>query len=375
MVVSPKVVSVREEAQEMTRAFKSFVGSMSCSDVANCKYQPGGDDDDVQIELDWRQDPKRSLSDLTVVIRDGETSNVYHVHKTQIAYGPRRSGYFAKMFALGGNAGAKNKSANEVYLPPRAAQMFPLLLDFIYHDKLPNLTAKLAPSLRHLSQYFDVRELFVLTSSFIQKDLSMKTAPLYCIEADMVKDTELLDTSLRVCAENFGLFGTESLLRIPPKLFKEVVCSPHLSCDSAPLSVKVAEYVRFCERDVSDELLYWITQPQIMPQIAPEEAVFFLSYVAKSTQLQREEGHLSLRNRCISACSKAWEVNLVESIRNIPPPGTSEYCGKTSDEVKLYNKLPADIRLELLESALLTAKNDLDVCREISKGRSASAFF
>ena len=85
----------------------------------------------------WRLDPETSLSDWTIEIvamenDDGnESTHVYHVHKQNLAVGPRSSQYFAQLFRNGGRFAESQTSTSRIPLHPLAAEHFEALLDYL----------------------------------------------------------------------------------------------------------------------------------------------------------------------------------------------------------------------------------------------------
>ncbi len=374
------------------------------------------DDDDVDegVKLDWRKDPYHSMSDWTLIVRDGRTANpqTYHIHKTVVSYGNRKSGFLVKVFeraimesataaaAGGGRSGRSRKSndgTTEVALPITAAQHVPQLLDFIYFDKL-DLNAQNAPPLRHLANTFDVRELYALVSSFIQNDLSESTITTYIRESEAVKDKELLTLSMSIAANKFDVIPNDSLLILPPHVFQQLTSNPQLNYPSSErLSQRIATYVRGRCDEMNDEVFYFLTHAQILPTICPSEAMWYLNFacskyggVLVDDSMGGYEG--TLKRRCIVAAARKWKDLLVDSIKEevrrkvdgggvdgMLLAGSGGGGGGTSmdgsptrrrlfvdgdNETKLdkgrgYMSLPLDVRVELLEEALLNAaKNE-----------------
>ena len=125
--------------------------SLNCGDKQ-------GPQADFTFKLDWRQNPNISLSDWTVVVYDGKESAVYHIHKSEVGHGPRRSKFLAAKFDEDEHADVTDPNT-EVYLPSRVAALFPEFLDYVYSDTL-QLTTRNVLALKHLANHFDVRALY-----------------------------------------------------------------------------------------------------------------------------------------------------------------------------------------------------------------------
>ena len=408
----PTTTRLFQEAEELiTRGMENiFGGTVSCGIP---KFKTGnksrggagvggssdvfGDDIDEGVKLDWRKDPYHSMSDWTLIVRDGRNRQpqTYHIHKSVLSYGQRKSGFFIKVFERNiMEGGGKNKGdgSTEVALPKTAALHVPQLLDFIYFDKL-DLNAQCAPPLRFLANTFDVRELYALVSSFIQSDLSEATITTYIRESEAVKDKELQSLSMNIAANKFDAIPNESLLILPPHVFQQLTSNPQLNCPSSErLSQRIATYARGRSDEMNDEVFYFMTHAQILPRICPTEAMWFLNFssskfgnVLVDDSMGGYEG--TLKRRCIVAAAQNWRELLVGSIRDeirrkidggndggnasSIGGGTTGLSGDGSparrrlfvdgdgetnlDKGRGYMSLPLDIRVELLEEALLQA--------------------
>ena len=77
-------------------------------------------------QLSWRDDPERSLSDWTIVVRCEVTgaSESFHVHKAMLAAGARWSEYFKSVFKSGMREGntktPRRRSNSRTRQPPRS---------------------------------------------------------------------------------------------------------------------------------------------------------------------------------------------------------------------------------------------------------------
>ncbi len=374
LVGSMKDVMAKAEdmGKEVTTEFERKISGIDtsqfqCAEVGsaipkslNCGDKQGPQAD-FAFKLDWRQNPNISLSDWTVVVYDGKESAVYHIHKSEVGFGPRRSKFLAAKFDEDEHADVTDPNT-EVYLPTRAAALFPEFLDYVYSDTL-QLTTRNVLALKHLANHFDVRALYKKTDSFVQSDLNLKTAPTYCTEADLVLDEDVQKKAVQLMAESFGRMDMTVITQLPAKMFKEVLSSPHLDVESEFLSNKVAQFMRFTDGNaISDEMLFMLTHPQIMPMISSDEAFFFLNWGLKYPQVLDEGGDASLRNRCIEAVARSWMTTLAGPIATLrPEAATGINAGNLNQECPFnYSSLPADIKVEIFEASILAAKRDVE---------------
>ena len=319
--------SAREAAKETTeevmkaldskmRAFQSLYSQVSCSDMSAmnrisdvCAPLSGGNGGE-DARLDWRADPFRSGSDLTLNVYDGGRDDgrptPYYAHALLLAHGGRKSGFVAEHVrsqrrrARGsgnGNGGGANNNGGggegfgrrahdymmsrrqnsnvssddssklgsggggpdggaaleykvDVHVPSLAARYVPQFLDYVYGSSL-KLDTSNAPPLRYLSNRFDCRDLHrEITSVFVPRDLNLATAPKYARMADELSDRELRDSALRYMAERFDKIDVENTLGcMDPKLMRRLLQSERLACDGddRPSEV-VARYLRLVDR-------------------------------------------------------------------------------------------------------------------------------
>jgi len=366
------MAKAEDMGKEVTTEFERKLSGIDtsqfqCAEVGNALPksldcgEKQGPQADFAFKVDWRQNPNISLSDWTVVVYDGKESAVYNIHKSEVGQGPRKSKFLAAQFDEDEQADVTDPNT-EVYLPSRVAALFPEFLDYVYSDNL-QLKTRNVLALKHLANHFDVRALYKKTDAFVESDLNLKTAPTYLSEANLVLDEEVQKKTVQLMAENFGRMDMTVITRLPASVFNLVLSSPHLNVESEFLSNKVAQFMRFTDRSaISDEMLFMLTHPQIMPMISPDEAFFFLNWGLKYPQVLDEGGDASLRNRCIEAVSRSWVTTLAGPIATLrPEAATGIHAGNLNPECAFnYSSLPADVKVEIFEASILAAKRDVE---------------
>lgn len=296
-----------------------------------------GDDDISKVEkaaaLSWRGDPLQTFSDWTIIVATSEfDSRTYHVHKTILSVGPRSSRYFSRLFMEGCNRYNQSQSSTRIELDEQDADSFPLFLDFMYDtspdaDDDASLTLNVnddfstmnAVSLRHLARVFDCEGLMLAVNKFIQKDLSLKTGPVYLVQAHVYQDDRLIESAKRLCIENFSRIETRSMTRLPLELFKSIMTSvidrsksSHTSVEeeealSCHLSEVVCQYFEKHPDRMTVRLLLELTNENVMPKIASEPAIGFTALARelnpKDVKPDSEEwrGLIALCQRCARA--------------------------------------------------------------------------
>jgi hypothetical protein len=346
------------------------------------------DHDDEESDEDEGRDDERHYFQLRRKQNDYPIKK-YFVHRTQLAVGPRRSDYFAKMFHYRNTKKKNGKSptGTRIELRPSAAAAFPAMLDFMYSSDPPNTTTESAVALRHLATCFGIRPLFEAVTEFIKTDLRPDTAPTYLVEAHGFSHEKLFQSALNICAQHFESIKFSHLVKLTPQLFEQVVSSPLMECSSEALSSRVASYCRCRPGVVDAETLQLLTHPDRMPKIAAEESLFFLHLIAEVEQDdaddeslsiggRRKLGTNSLYSRCVEASDDIVRIAILntrdkkDSAKKVKKgKKSSSESRPTRTAVKEYYSLPAQMRVDLLENALLNSptKEDLEVLERARK--------
>ena len=313
-------------------------GLAACGALGESYFSAEGDDDiskaDIAQTLSWRGDPLLTHSDWTVVVATNEfDSRTYHVHKSILSVGPRSSHYFANLFLEQGQH-YNQSHTTRIELDEQDADSFPLLLDFMYNtgkqdssddDSLSlvvgdDFTTSNAVSLRHLARVFDCEGLMLAVNKFIQRDLSLKTGPLYLTQAYLYQDERLVESAKRLCIENFTHLEPRAMTRLPLTLFRSIIMSViersktslHVQDDdetilSCQVSEVVCQYFEKHPKSLTVKLLLELTDEKIMPKIASEPAIGFTALARdlspKDIGPESEEwrGLITLCERCAKA--------------------------------------------------------------------------
>jgi len=128
--------------------------------------------------LSWRTDPVASLSDWTirVVVKDGDRtilSTLHHCHSTVLVWGPRKCDLFLDLF----------QQRMKMATPPRIttievsyteAEVFPMLLDFLYCETTFALSAESVCSLYSLASTFKSEMLQTAIEAFVDHSLDFE---------------------------------------------------------------------------------------------------------------------------------------------------------------------------------------------------------
>ena len=171
------------------------------------------------------------------------------------------------------------------------------------------ITTENAVSLRYLARRFENEALTLVVNKFIQKDLNFSTGPIYLYNAWEYKDERLIESSQRLCVENITQIDMKALIRLPMNLFRVVVKSLESFEDenqelSLMLSDAVCRYLEQNPKFSSAELLLDLTDPLLMPYIAPDAAIGFTAIV-KDLESHDVALHWDSLVRLCRRCAKA----------------------------------------------------------------------
>ena len=340
---------------EMRTLVRQRLTSNPCLAIMGESYFSADGDDDISKvvteskPLSWRGDPNETYSDWTIVVATNDfDSRTYHVHKSILSVGPRSSKYFARLFHEQANHYHQTQMT-KIELDEQDALCFPLMLDFMYNASQSDLrndddslslvvgedfTTSNAVSLRHLARVFDCEGLMLAVNKFIQKDLSLKTGPVYLTQAYYYQDERLIESAKRLCVDNFVHLETRAITRLPLALFrllihavvgKSKVMPKFEQEDEDALSYQLSEVVcQYFEKHpeaLTTELLLELTDESIMPKLASEPAIGFtalareLNPTIDSAESEEWKGLVALCQRCANAVvgEYGWKDFSVES--------------------------------------------------------------
>jgi len=395
-------------------------------------------------KFSWRLDPEESFSDWTIVLdvlthpededddddenkrEADETTPIqteFHVHKSYLAAGTRRSLYFQQVFSVSSHHQNNNNAllleesldaTSRIPLEESAARAIPTFLDFMYSENDPlEVTTESAVALRWIASYFGVEPMFVQVNDFIHKDLAANNSSssahhhhrgtggncflTYLQEAAIYCDEKVAQAACKVCAKKFGKLKVEDMVRLSPLQFSSIVEQAKISSPSDLMSNRVATYCDARRDDIAPEMLLKWTDPNYMNVINSKAAVSLLRHaeqammmgggggvasVARSTSSDdaaTTEAHVdtttsstnhnnnpnaALMERCIEAASSNWQVALVENLRN---PKEAQRSG--------FAALSVETRCRVLERALTNADDQLNDTKkrlETSQARISS---
>lgn len=279
----------------------------------------------------WRLDPAISHSDFVVEVTapDGSVRvDTYHVHKSVLSLGPRKSEYFAHL--LQGSFSEVSQGVCRISLDAIAADAFPSLLDFLYGTARLECTTETATALHFLGQYFGIRRLRWQARQFWTKDISLENVSTYYQHACLFQDERVLR---RIQVD----LGSEQLLELSPEADILRVMSPEffltvlqtadlvMTCDdllslhASKLVVVILEnhftdsavVVEDMDDKVKEEnakaatLFLQLTEDAYLPEIHSGAALRLLELEKKIVQ-PSPDTLTSLQQRCLLSMTRAW---------------------------------------------------------------------
>ncbi len=176
--------------------------------------------EDSKALLLWRETD--SFSDWTIKVvaetEDGgdENATAYSVHRSDLAMGPKKSGYFEALFK------ESSECVNTVKLSGEVAAHFPHFLDYMYSQPVESkaiINFAKWNSMAYFSNHFLVPRLTVDVMRFIETDMyNLDHMEHYLSEFDVIPIHDdllpkcILQKATRVCAEMIRSIKVDSSL-------------------------------------------------------------------------------------------------------------------------------------------------------------------
>lgn len=373
------------------------------------------DDSVTEEELSWRLPPDESLSDYIIEVRCRDSCQfvTYHVHKSILAVGPRRSHYFVCTFfnkttqsaarvaaalspdygdaALDVAAGLVEPACGELQralemqhlsiAPGRdrtvlemeelAARAFPVLLDYMYSatGRL-DITTENATPLAWLAQHLEIKSLKREVKDFWVKDLCMENLTTYYEHSILFQNEKVLMHANDYCAEH--IFSVEEsivvrvLTAIDPFFLLQVMGKVHGRVSSRRLSLLVAVYCNVHRDELDSNIFLQLTSEYHLPTLEVKAAKVLLELEA-STCHNRDKLS-SLKRRCITVLAQHWDDTCI--IRDLPSENESTSTPPASQRVSLPCLAGAPLEL-FVKLSFLNSKSRLETMDRVRQERDA----
>jgi len=269
----------------------------------------------------WRLDPDESLSDWTIeIVVNGTSHATYHVHKHVLVVGPRKSGYFVRLFAEGGRFAEAANSKSRIELEPLAAEYFPQLLDYLYFpDRDAEFDTDNTVALYSMANYFEMRRLRFEAKVFWKAGIrSPRTSGTYYEHAYLLNESKLLEAAKAACATNIICIDgkTSRLVHVPDPEFwlhvlntnkRRITTNRMFSTYfSKHTSTLIAEFALIHRETLDAAMFKKLTNATLLTHIHHEVALLLIDaerqIVASVTNTLS-----SLQKRCIAALAEKWD--------------------------------------------------------------------
>ena len=314
----------------------------------------------------WRLTPEESYSDWTIEIHyesvdhdtvaaDGGVQNagneirspcdVYHVHRAILANGPRFSQYFKQLFMS--NTVENTNETSVIHLEPTAASVFPAMLDFVYNCGKDVIVRnpKEAVALRHLANYFGIRELFEnVNQKFIEVNMNIETVFEYMEEATKFHEISLRDAAIDYAAERVLRIDNATVYRMPIEWFSRLMSKVAVTDRNIAL---IVGYVKQQPEGLTVEhISQWLERFKSIP---PCHSLALLS-VAVDFNIDE-----SIKAKCVNGFAKKW-TQLAQ---------ISAKASSSTEDQQIYSSLPDKEKVRLLEASLSKAECDYNNLKEL----------
>jgi hypothetical protein len=141
--------------------------------------------------LTWTRTRRDNFSDWVLLCKSGSDQvYTYHIHRCIVGLGPRASEYFYKQFQCKDQKSA-DCNVTSMELLPRAAELVPMMLNYMYNLQPFEIETETAASLRYLATKFGINTLFQAVNAFIKEDMDESNVGIYYTHASVFQDEQL----------------------------------------------------------------------------------------------------------------------------------------------------------------------------------------
>jgi hypothetical protein len=229
-----------------------------------------------------------------------------------------------------------------------------------------------AVPLVYLSKRYKITKLQVIGESFVKEKLESENAVHFLLDAYLYKLDEILSRAISMTASHLDeRVDFDPIYKLPPQLFRRIIASSDLKCDSELLSLVVYSYCgEHHSKEIDVEYFREVTRPKLMPDLDSKVALmmlkFYIDLLIKDGQNRDnimeilEEDNLT--NRCISVIAKNWRQEICEPLmidaeweesstltrRHLPP----------HEGASLHRTLPSQLQNKILERCILVAMDE-----------------
>jgi hypothetical protein len=232
----------------------------------------------------------------------------------------------AESTARGGSPDGHSSDVNvhETILLEGAADVMGLMLDFCYFPERPvDISVENAVPLVYLAQRYKIRALLAKAEEFVRENLESVNAVHFLLDAYLYKLDDVLSRAIDVTASHFNdRVDFDPIYKLPTQLFRRIIASTSLKCDSELLSLVVYSYCGEHHPDEIDvEYFREVTRPKLMPDLDSKVALMMLKFYVDLVSKEDENRDVmevlqddNLTNRCVSVIAKNWRHEICEPL-------------------------------------------------------------
>jgi hypothetical protein len=123
---------------------------------------------------------------------------------------------------------------HETVMLESAANAMDVVLDFCYNPECSlDVNVKNAVPLVYLGKRYKIRALLEQAEAYIMDNILPETAMHYLLDSFLFRLEEILGRAIEVTAANLAdTVNFDPIYKLPPELFRRIVLSKHLNCDS-----------------------------------------------------------------------------------------------------------------------------------------------
>lgn len=265
--------------------------------------------------LTWRMDPALSYSDWKIevfVLPQGEHHCTYHVHKTVLAVGPKRSEYFYHLFQSSTGFAESSESTSRVQLHGVAAKAFPVFLDYLYSspNELFKIEYKDSAPLYHFSDYFEIPSLCQTVETMWQDpEIPCSSLGVLYEHSKIFQIDKLKEAIIEACCHNTKSIGKDSsLAQVADSEFWLDVIEKNGGTPNPELCSLVADY---CASNIENVDVYQrlLLEEGQFKAMSIETALKFLDI--EQTTAHHGGGVANvlsrIQNKCIEVLAASWQ--------------------------------------------------------------------
>jgi hypothetical protein len=255
---------------------------------------------------------------------------------------------------------------SRIALEDSRADVFPLLLDFIYCGQIPEQwTAAAAAALHHLSEYFDMPRLRDMVETFYQQHLTMSTLVNFISQAKEHHAETLLQIAVKKSVQHLLEIDPLTARQLGPDLLLQILKKNqelgnrrygfHVSklvaacCCRRNSTTTISQEEELQGNDLqhSKDLFDQLTDIQILPYIESKAAVYLLSIDAESYYSPPQPELTCLQQRCAQSITEKWssirarlptDEALSQALAKVPSHILIDILMKATSEMALTGK-------------------------------------